>query len=127
MRRRATAKSKLRKRASAPRHVTPKPDAEVTLCRSLGAFGHQTVPSTFPYAKGVWLFGQKQEDIPMKVMIAALALSVLAIGVAPAQIQLRIAAETAAPSKTPQSETTGGDKRNPEPHIYKLGEHLSEA
>jgi Ni/Co efflux regulator RcnB len=63
----------------------------------------------------------------MKVMIAALALSVLAIGVAPAQIQLRIAAETAAPSKTPQSETTGGDKRNPEPHIYKLGEHLSEA
>jgi Ni/Co efflux regulator RcnB len=32
-----------------------------------------------------------------------------------------------APSKTPQAETTGGDKRNPEPHIYKLGEHLSEA
>ena len=63
----------------------------------------------------------------MKVMIAALALSVLAIGVAPAQIQLRIATETTAPSKTPQSETTGGNKRNPEPHIYKLGEHLSEA
>ena len=64
----------------------------------------------------------------MRVMIAALALSVLAIGVAPAQIQLReVAAEPAAPTKTPQPQTTGGDKRNPEPHIYKLGEHLSEA
>jgi Ni/Co efflux regulator RcnB len=63
----------------------------------------------------------------MKVMIVALALSVLGIGVAPAQIQLREIAAQTAPTKTPQSETTGGDKRNPEPHIYKLGEHLSEA
>jgi Ni/Co efflux regulator RcnB len=72
----------------------------------------------------------------MRVFIAALALSVLAIPHAPAQIQLReVAAETApskapaaaAPTKTPQAETTGGDARNPDPHIYKLGEHLSEA
>ena len=63
----------------------------------------------------------------MKVMIVALALSVLGIGVVPAQIQLRDVAAQTAPTKTPQSETTGGDKRNPEPHIYKLGEHLSEA
>jgi len=72
----------------------------------------------------------------------ALAMSVLAIPLASAQIQLRdtasdtVQSKTApqsqasavtAPSKTPQAETTGGDKRNPEPHIYKLGEHLSEA
>ena len=63
----------------------------------------------------------------MRVMIAALALSVLAIAAAPAQIQLREVAADAAPTTTPQSQTTGGDKRNPEPHIYKLGEHLSEA
>jgi Ni/Co efflux regulator RcnB len=63
----------------------------------------------------------------MRVMIAALALSVLAIAPAPAQQQLRDPAAQTAPSKAPQSETTGGDKRNPEPHIYKLGEHLSEA
>lgn len=63
----------------------------------------------------------------MKIMYAALALSVLAIASAPAQVQLRDVASQAAPTKTPQSETTGGDKRNPEPHIYKLGEHLSEA
>jgi Ni/Co efflux regulator RcnB len=60
-------------------------------------------------------------------MIAALALSVLAIAPAPAQLQLRDIAVDAAPAKSPQSQTTGGDKRNPEPHIYKLGEHLSEA
>ena len=63
----------------------------------------------------------------MRVMIAALALSVLAIAPAPAQQQLREVAAPTASSKAPQSETTGGDKRNPEPHIYKLGEHLSEA
>jgi Ni/Co efflux regulator RcnB len=63
----------------------------------------------------------------MKIMIAALALSVLAIVPASAQVQLRDVAAEAAPTKTPQSETTGGDKRNPDPHIYKLGEHLSEA
>lgn len=62
----------------------------------------------------------------MKAMIAALALSVLAIAPAPAQLQLRLVAD-GAQTKTPQSETTGGDKRSPEPHIYKLGEHLSEA
>jgi Ni/Co efflux regulator RcnB len=59
-------------------------------------------------------------------MIAALALSVLAIPYASAQLQLRVVADSAQ-TKAPQSETTGGDKRNPEPHIYKLGEHLSEA
>ena len=63
----------------------------------------------------------------MKIMIAALALSVLAIAPAPAQQQLREVAAPTVPSKAPQTETTGGDKRNPEPHIYKLGEHLSEA
>ena len=63
----------------------------------------------------------------MKVMIAALALSVLAIVPAPAQQQLREVAAPTATTKAPQTETTGGDKRNPEPHIYKLGEHLSEA
>ena len=64
----------------------------------------------------------------MKLLVTALALSVLAIPLAPAQIQLRdIAAETAQ-SKTSQAETGGGGGvRNPEPHIYKLGEHLSEA
>jgi Ni/Co efflux regulator RcnB len=78
----------------------------------------------------------------MRIATMALAMSVLAIPLASAQIQLRdTASETlqsktapqpqasalTAPSKTPQAETTGGDKRNPEPHIYKLGEHLSEA
>ena len=78
----------------------------------------------------------------MRIAITALAMSVLAMAPATAQIQLReIANETVqskapdqkeasavtAPSKTPQVETSGGDKRNPEPHIYKLGEHLSEA
>jgi Ni/Co efflux regulator RcnB len=59
-------------------------------------------------------------------MIAALALSVLVIPHASAQLQLRIVTDSAQ-TKAPQSETTGGDTRNPEPHIYKLGEHLSEA
>jgi len=78
----------------------------------------------------------------MRIAITALALSMLALAPATAQIQLReTATETVqpkgapqtdasgvtVPSKTPQAETTGGDKRNPEPHIYKLGEHLSEA
>ena len=63
----------------------------------------------------------------MKTFIAALAMSVLAIPLAPAQIQLREVAADSAQSKAPRSETTGGDVRNPEPHIYKLGEHLSEA
>jgi len=61
----------------------------------------------------------------MKVLIAALAVSVLAIAHAPAQIQLRIVADSA--QSGTRSETTGGDVRNPEPHIYRLGEHLSEA
>jgi Ni/Co efflux regulator RcnB len=62
----------------------------------------------------------------MRALIAALAMTVLAVPPAPAQIQLR---DTAAKeqSKTPSSETSGGSPRNPEPHIYKLGEHLSEA
>ena len=63
----------------------------------------------------------------MRVIVTALALSVLAIPLAPAQIQLKETAAETAQSKTPQGETTGGDKRNPEPHIYKLGEHVSEA
>jgi Ni/Co efflux regulator RcnB len=28
--------------------------------------------------------------------------------------------------QAPRTETTGGEERNPEPHIYRLGEHLSE-
>ena len=69
----------------------------------------------------------------MRALIAAFAASVLlAIPMAPAQIQIaqiqiKEGAPAAAPTKTPQPETSGGDKRNPEPHIYKLGEHLSEA
>ena len=75
----------------------------------------------------------------MRVAITALALSVLTIPIASAQIQLRVATETVQPQSkasaqaevtppsAPQTQTTGGDKRNPEPHIYKLGEHLSEA
>ena len=65
----------------------------------------------------------------MKVLIAALALSVLAIPLAPDQTQLRdgTSAPAAAQSKAPQAETSGGKARNPDPHIYKLGEHLSEA
>ena len=69
----------------------------------------------------------------MKSLIAALAVSVLAIPLASAQIQikevapLKQGASTTTESKASRSETTGGEKRNPEPHIYKLGEHLSEA
>jgi Ni/Co efflux regulator RcnB len=63
----------------------------------------------------------------MKVFIAALAVSVLAIPHAPAQIQLREVAADTALGRAPAAETTGGNARNPEPHIYKLGEHLSEA
>ena len=29
--------------------------------------------------------------------------------------------------QSPRSETTAGEQRNPDPHIYRLGEHLSEA
>jgi Ni/Co efflux regulator RcnB len=63
----------------------------------------------------------------MKVLIAALAFSVLAIPLASAQIQIREIAPATAQTKTPQAETGGGEPRNSEPHIYKLGEHLSEA
>jgi len=68
----------------------------------------------------------------MRLLIAALAASVLAIPPAPAQtqiaqIQVKEGAPATAPTKTPQAETSGGEPRNPEPHIYKLGEHLSEA
>lgn len=63
----------------------------------------------------------------MRLLIAALALSVLAIPLAPAQIQLRELAAATDTSKTPRSETSGGTPRDPEPHIHKLGEHLSEA
>lgn len=70
----------------------------------------------------------------MRTLIAAFAASVLlAIPMAPAQIQIKEIAPASAQSKasvatkTPQAETSGGDARNPEPHIYKLGEHLSEA
>jgi Ni/Co efflux regulator RcnB len=64
----------------------------------------------------------------MKVTSAALALSVLAVSFAAAQIQVKEAPPVAAEApKAPRAETTGGEPRNPEPHIYKLGEHLSEA
>jgi Ni/Co efflux regulator RcnB len=63
----------------------------------------------------------------MKTLIAALAMAVVAIPLASAQIQIKEGAPAAAPTKTPQAETGGGEPRNPEPHIYKLGEHLSEA
>lgn len=63
----------------------------------------------------------------MKLLIAALASSLLAIPLASAQIQIKEIAPVTAQTKAPQAETGGGEPRNPEPHIYKLGEHLSEA
>jgi Ni/Co efflux regulator RcnB len=64
----------------------------------------------------------------MRALIAAVAASVLlAVPMASAQIQIREIAPASAQTKTPQAETSGGEPRNPEPHIYKLGEHLSEA
>jgi Ni/Co efflux regulator RcnB len=63
----------------------------------------------------------------MRALITALALSALAIPAATAQIQLKETPAVNEQSKTPSSETGGGTPRNPEPHIYKLGEHLSEA
>lgn len=65
----------------------------------------------------------------MKTLIAALAMAVVAIAPASAQLQTReITPATAqTDTKTPQAETGGGKARDPEPHIYKLGEHLSEA
>ena len=63
----------------------------------------------------------------MRTLIAALALSLVAIPLASAQIQIKEIAPASAQTKTPQAETGGGEPRNPEPHIYKLGEHLSEA
>jgi Ni/Co efflux regulator RcnB len=68
----------------------------------------------------------------MRGVIAGFAASVLfavpmAAQVQIAQIQIKEIAPAAAPAKTPQAETSGGEPRNPEPHIYKLGEHLSEA
>jgi len=65
----------------------------------------------------------------MKTLIAALAMSVVAMPLAVAQIQTREIAPATAQTETkaPQAETGGGAPRNPEPHIYKLGEHLSEA
>ena len=65
----------------------------------------------------------------MKTLIAALAMAVVAIAPASAQLQTReIAPATVqTDTKTPQAETGGGKARDPEQHIYKLGEHLSEA
>ena len=63
----------------------------------------------------------------MKLFVATVAVSLLAIPLAPAQIQIKEGAPAATEHKSPQPETSGGEPRNPEPHIYKLGEHLSEA
>ena len=62
----------------------------------------------------------------MKTVIMAVALFALAVPSASAQLQIKEGAPVAAPS-TPKGETGGGQPRNPEPHIYKLGDHLSEA
>jgi Ni/Co efflux regulator RcnB len=62
----------------------------------------------------------------MKLTMMTFAAVLLAVPVASAQIQVKEPPPAAA-SKTPQAETKGGEARNPEPHIYKLGEHLSEA
>lgn len=70
----------------------------------------------------------------MKRLIpATLALSLLALAPAMAQrdnpvvsVQSKETPTSGVPG-APQRETAGGDKRNPEPHIYRLGEHLSEA
>ena len=65
----------------------------------------------------------------MRTLIAALALAAVATSPALAQLQTREVAPASAQTdtKTPQSETSGGKAKNPEPHIYRLGEHLSEA
>ena len=63
----------------------------------------------------------------MKRLIAALAMSVIAMPFASAQIQVKEVAPITAQTKTPQAETSGGKAKDPDPHIYKLGEHLSEA
>jgi len=63
----------------------------------------------------------------MRTLIAALAIAVVAIPLASAQIQVKEIAPVTAQTKTPQAETGGGQPRDPEPHIYKLGEHLSVA
>jgi Ni/Co efflux regulator RcnB len=62
----------------------------------------------------------------MKLTIMTFAAVLLAGPVASAQVQVK-EPSPAAESKAPQPETKGGEARNPEPHIYKLGEHLSEA
>jgi Ni/Co efflux regulator RcnB len=70
----------------------------------------------------------------MKLLIhATLALCLLALAPAMAQrdnpgagVQSR-ETPTSGLAGAPQRETSGGDKRNPEPHTYRLGEHLSEA
>jgi len=62
----------------------------------------------------------------MRLIIAALAISLVAIPMASAQLQVKEIAPASAQTKTPQAQTGGGEPRNPEPHIYKLGEHLSE-
>jgi Ni/Co efflux regulator RcnB len=69
----------------------------------------------------------------MKPLIfTTLALSLLLLPAAMAQVSHT--ATNAQPDSNPASnvaaisrnETTGGDKKNPDPHIYKMGEHLSE-
>jgi Ni/Co efflux regulator RcnB len=77
--------------------------------------------------EGSWRISRNRRNVPMRVLIAALALSLLAIPLAPAQIQLRELSAAKEQSKAPSSETSGGTPRNPDPHIYKVGEHLSEA
>jgi len=62
----------------------------------------------------------------MKLFVAIAAVSLLAIPLAPAQLQVKEGAPAATQPKS-LPETTGGKPRDPEPHIYKLGEHLSEA
>ena len=68
----------------------------------------------------------------MKPLIpTTLALTLLLL---PAMAQVRQTAANATPDASPTSdvarasrnETSGGDKTNPDPHIYKVGEHLSE-
>ena len=82
-----------------------------------------------------WGAGGKRKTTSMKFPIfTALLLSFLASHPGMAQTSN----DTAAPSQTSQNstgdfdrstrtETSGSEEKNPQPHIYRLGEHLSEA
>jgi Ni/Co efflux regulator RcnB len=72
--------------------------------------------------------GLNRKVTSMKTVVMAVALFALAAPSASAQLQVKEVAPKAAPgTSAPKAETSGGEAKTPEPHIYKLGDHLSEA